>query len=172
MITVTFEIYLNKNNETLNLTEAMLFSELEKYKESVLQREVVDGAIVITATEQEKLIVSDELWAAVQNLCFESIPVILDEKRETFLYRYTSYDGHLIMIPLGNMIRFTGENIPMITVPSKELFPALYECGKRFISFLSKLEGVESEMVKYLGPFKESAKNSLIRHQMLPVTGA
>jgi len=164
MIEVKFSIDLIVNNQVQILSEDIISTIKDDSIELLKQQEVIIGSIEIKVSDQEQLIVSDELWAAVQNICFECITAIFDGKKENYLYRFTEYEGHINLIPDGNKIRIISENAPMVTAPANELFTALYKCGKRFIAFLKIIEGNDGPIVSYLEPFAERAKLSLIKH--------
>ena len=164
MIEAKFSIDLIVNNQVQVLSEDMISAIKDDSVELLKQQEVIIGAIEIKVLDQEPLMVIDVLEAAVQNICFECIIAIFDEKKENYLYRITEYEGEIILIPNGNMIRIISEFAPKITAPANELFTALYKCGKRFITFLKIIEGNDGPTVSYLEPFAERARLALIKH--------
>jgi hypothetical protein len=167
MTKVSFEIYVVSGDELEEISEEDLASGFEHYRELLLRQTVLEGALVIEAQDQSPVRIEDELWAVVQGLCFACIPAVLEEKRDCWFYRYQSTDGHVVMIPLADLLRLVGEHIPAVTEAKKTLLPALYHCGVRFRALLERLGGKAGEVARYLQPSADKAHDTLQRHGML-----
>jgi len=165
MTRVTFEVHVVLDNDLKEISEEVLANDLENYREILLEQEVLEGSLLIEVQDQPRLEVTDELWAVVQNLCFACFPALLEEKRECYIYTCTSYDGHIVMLQLADLIRLIGEDTPTITEKKQKLLPELFDCGIRYLEFLKRLGDDRNESVQYLQPFADKARRILQQHQ-------
>lgn len=120
------------------------------------------GAIIIEIPGEPEVRIEDELWAAIQGLCFQSIPYLSAYKE--FRYSYLSSSGYFVLAPSQASIDISGDYVPSISVPYEETLPALFNCGQRFIKLLYRLkkEAVHYEaLIKHLEEQAEIAKQSL-----------
>jgi hypothetical protein len=166
MTKVTFTLHLLMGGDIAEVPEDVLGDHWDTYLPVLEQQDSLEGAIVVQAGDQSRLEVVDELWAAVQNLCFLSIVALLDEKRECYLYRFTSSDGHLVMIPLAHLVRLLGENKPVVTESMQALLPQLVDCGLRVLHLFNRLGGRAAEFADHLQPYAERATDALVRHNL------
>lgn len=97
----------------------------------------LDGAITIRSGME--VAIEDELPPLVQNLCFRALPALL--AGEAVSLRYFSMPGEFRLHPTGDVVRISGDLIEEVSLNRRELIPALYECGVRFIGALRHLGG-------------------------------
>jgi hypothetical protein len=83
----------------------------------------------------------DVLSSAVLRLCFQSIDALLVPSG-AYHYRYEAENlsAQLQTSDDGTTIRVSGFGLPSQAVPARELLPALYACGVRYIELLDRLE--------------------------------
>lgn len=165
MTRVTFEVHAVLDNDLKEISEKVIMDEFNNYRDILMEQDVLEGSLVIEVQDQPLLKVTDELWAAVQNLCFACVPALLEEKRECYIYTYTSYDGHIVILPLAGLVRLIGEDTPTITETKQKLLPELFDCGIRYLEFLKRLGGHMNKSAQYLQPFADKAHSLLQQHQ-------
>ena len=164
MTSVTFEIYAMKDDAVVEIPEGNLSESLERFRALLRTVSVLDGALVIAVEGQDPLYVVDELWAAVQNLCFTCPVEVWAQRRERFLYRFTSSSEQIVVSVHGDHVRLLPSDGAEVTAPQRELFLPLYACGERFVQFLRDLHGPEDATVRHLEPFADRARAALETH--------
>jgi hypothetical protein len=156
MATVTFELQLITGAGVETVPEQAL---REEHRELLAHQDVIEGAIVLEHEGQPRLAFADELPAAVQNLCFDAVAAMAEGGRDCFLYRRTSFEGNLVLIPRGASVRLIGDDTPTFTAPMRDLLPELHACGVRVLDLLDRLDGG----AEYLRPFERRATAALAR---------
>jgi hypothetical protein len=164
---VTFEIHAVKDGDVIEIPEGRLAECFEHYRAFLGTLKVLHGALVIAAEGQDPLYAVDELWAAVQNLCFTCPVEILETPRETFVYRFTSSADQIVVSAHGDNVRLLATDGADVTVPQRELFPPLYACGECFLRLLRDLKGSEDAIVLHLQPFADRARAALQAHGLV-----
>jgi hypothetical protein len=167
MTKVCFEMYQISGDDSVALTEDSPLGDFNNIRKSLLDNSAIDGAVRIEIQGYPPVEVLDELPPLVRNLCFESVPMLLQRKCKCYLYTYLSSADHLVMVPMANSVRIFGEFGLYVTDSLKNLLPELYKCGERFIDLLRKLDGDENAMVKYLQPFALAARTILQEHKLV-----
>lgn len=132
--TVTFCIQLG-NEECLS--EYDITADFESFREKLCEIEVLEGAIIINSSGNPEIRVEDELEAAIQNICFLSIPKL--KAGEHVVVRYFSIYGYFRLDPEGDNVLISGDYVPSIRVLRNDLLLALYACGQRFVALLRQL---------------------------------
>jgi hypothetical protein len=96
----------------------------------------IEGAVVIGQAE-----IVDALTSAVLRLCFQCIDALL-VPRGAYHYSYEAENVSALLETSddGATIAVSGSGLPSQTLPSRELLPALYACGVRYIQLLERLE--------------------------------
>jgi hypothetical protein len=96
----------------------------------------IEGAVVIGQAE-----IIDALPSAVLRLCFQCIDALLVPSG-AYHYRYEAENlsAQLQTSDDGTTITVSGFGLPSQALPARELLPALYACGIRYIEFLHRLE--------------------------------
>jgi hypothetical protein len=168
MVHVTFALDLFTGDDYQTVSEADLRAAPDSYRDLIRAQETLEGSLRIEANGQPPVEISDELWAAVQNLCFTAVSALLDPERDCFLYRKTNVDSHIVLISLGPVVRLMGEDIPAATFPASELLPALTGCGLRIVDLYRSIGGAAAEFVHYLQPYADQATAALASHGMHP----
>jgi len=133
MIDVHFAIDFFDGTLNQRWDEAALESHLD---ELVTLDDPIEGAVAIG-----QAVVIDALTSAVLRLCFQCIDALLVPLGA---YHY-SYEAENVSALLetsddGATIAVSGSGLPSQTLPSRELLPALYACGVRYIELLERLE--------------------------------
>jgi hypothetical protein len=96
----------------------------------------IEGAVVIGQAE-----IVDALTSAVLRLCFQSSDSLLVPSG-AYHYRYEAENvsANLQTSDDGTTITVSGFGLPSQALPARELLPALYACGVRYIQLLERLE--------------------------------
>jgi hypothetical protein len=104
--------------------------------ELVTLDDLVEGAVVIGEAE-----ILDALFSAVLRLCFQCIDALL-VRRGAYHYSYEAENVSALLETSddGTTIAVSGFGLPTQTLPARELLPALYACGVRYIELLERLE--------------------------------
>jgi hypothetical protein len=160
-VIVNFEVQLFTGQDYVCVAESALRDDFDSYRERLVEQEALEGAIVIEVPGQPRCAVEDELWAAAQNLCFSMVARALEASPECLLYRRTSSEGYVVMIPAATTIRLIGDEIPAISAPGSELLAALHECGVRVIDLLERIGGPNAALSEHLRPFEAHARAAL-----------
>ncbi|GAA4924002.1 hypothetical protein LX16_5354 [Stackebrandtia albiflava] len=165
MTTVTFALSLP--GDTRSLPEAELGDASARIDEDV-DFENVDGALTV-ATGAAELVVEDELSAAVSGLCFEAVTRLLDTPELPYAYRCAYQTAHVVLVPMMDTIRLFGEGTPVVDAPRRELLPAMYDCGMRYVRFLSgRDDHWAGYVVETLRSRAEVTAEALARHGLGP----
>lgn len=96
----------------------------------------IEGAVVIGEAE-----IVDVFPSAVLRLCFQCFDALLVPSG-AYHYRYESENvsANLQTSDDGRTITLSGFGLPSQALPARELLPALYACGVRYIGLLERLE--------------------------------
>lgn len=96
----------------------------------------IEGAVVIGDAE-----IIDVLPSAVLRLCFQCFDALLVPSG-AYYYRYEAENlsAQLQTSDDGTTITVSGFGLPSQALPARELLPALYACGVRYIELLERLE--------------------------------
>jgi hypothetical protein len=96
----------------------------------------IEGAVVIGQAE-----IVDALTSAVLRLCFQCSDALLVPSG-AYHYRYEAENvsANLQTSDDGTTITVSGFGLPTQALPARELLPALYACGVRYIELLERLE--------------------------------
>ncbi len=142
-VKVTFGIdFFDKNIVTEDELETGLELYRLKFHESS-SREGNYGAVTIETSGQKKIEIWDELYPIIYVVCFNSINhLIMNRNEECLLYKYSSSDARLVLLPLESHVRIFGEadDVPSGLFEKNELVRAFYNCGQRYLSLLRRLE--------------------------------
>jgi hypothetical protein len=120
---------------------------------SLREARALDGAIRIGGAE-----IVDELFSAVQRLCFEGAAALLAD-RAVVEYPYFSSNENARLTADGDIVVLSGSDVSESTFPRRDLIRALYACGARWITTLDKL-GRPPE-ANHLRPFAAAAQSAL-----------
>jgi hypothetical protein len=159
-MTVAFRLDLVTATDLLRVSEEALASGWDGYRALVERQDPLEGTIVVEVAGQPVLEVHDELWAAAQNLCFAGAGAAAADEH-CYLYRFTSSDSTVVVLPLASLVRLFGDTTPTLTAPKADLLPALFECGLRCIELYRRLGGDAVYQADYLTPFAEEARGRL-----------
>ena len=98
----------------------------------------IEGAVAIGEAE-----ILDALPSAVLRLCFQCCDALLVPSG-AYHYRYEAENlsANLQTSEDGTMIAVSGFGLPSQVLPARELVPALYGCGMRYIALLERLEAL------------------------------
>lgn len=158
-IEVTFCMNVSRDRR---LTEKEINAQFDTYRSELLANDQYYGAILISSPGQPDVVVDDEVWATVQNLCFLSTPDLIAGKSVSV--PYFRYGSELSVNVEGNEVVISGEFVPIGRFALQELLPALYDCGLRYIQFLRRLGEYSSyyePTIKYLEEQAEVALQAL-----------
>jgi hypothetical protein len=157
------------DNELIELSEDEIVTSFDTYGEQLCAQEALEGAVVVQAPRIADLIIEDELWVIVQNLCFTGVVTLLEERPEVLHYRYFHHDGDLVLIPSTRFIKIMGDEVPTNTYEAAELLPALYRCGERYLALRQRLvdAGHEDSDLERMYELQEKTRRTLQAHAML-----
>jgi len=153
-VTVEVRVDLVSDGDLQELDEAAIAARLANGDTASLRAaHNLDGAIRIGGAE-----IVDELFSAVQRLCFEGAATLLSD-RAVVEYRYFSSNENARLVANGETVVLSGSDVPESALPRLDLIRALYACGTRWISVLEKLGRVPE--ANHLRPFAAAARSSL-----------
>src|SRR5215813_2769325 len=96
----------------------------------------IEGAVVIGEAE-----ILDVLPSAVLRLCFQcSNALLVPSGAYHYRYEAENVSANLQTSDDGTTITLSGFGLPSQALPARELLPALYACGVRYIELLERLE--------------------------------
>lgn len=96
----------------------------------------IEGAVVIGQAE-----IVDALTSAVLRLCFQcSDALLVPSGAYHYKYEAENVSANLQTSDDGTTITVSGFGLPTQALPARELLPALYACGVRYIELLERLE--------------------------------
>jgi hypothetical protein len=125
----------------------------------------IEGAVAIGEAE-----ILDVLPSAVLRLCFQSSDALL-VARGAYHYRYEAENVSALLESSddGATIALSGFGLPSQTLAARELLPALYACGVRYIELLERLEarGRPTYDLPQLRAAGAAARDLLIRRRWL-----
>lgn len=163
-VKVTFCAHIREDDRFPCIVDDDLETNFEKYREKLLGNPYRDGFIIISSPSQPDVRIQDELWAIVQNLCFQAIPDLIANK-SVVIRIYSNY-GYVRLDPEASLVRISGDNLPDIRVEKAGLITSLCDCGERFLAFVRKL-GVDDpeyqDIIAGLEAYAEIARQSLGR---------
>ncbi|HEY4242381.1 MAG TPA: hypothetical protein VGM88_21335 [Kofleriaceae bacterium] len=171
MVDVHFEVYRVLPHDGVEIPESQLDAYLREHSafaDELGAQEDMDGAIVVDAHA-----LVDDLGPLVHNLCFDAVVATLGDARE---YRWSAFaspatyrlsagnaDEASLATTVAGGIR--GDDPWSVTHPVRDLLPALYRCGVRYIDFLERLGArggtYPSERAAYLRAFADRARAAL-----------
>jgi hypothetical protein len=160
-VNVTFGLHLLTGDDVADVPEERL--SLEEHGEPIQRQRVLDGFLAIDVEGQPRFEVSDELWAAVQNLCFRAVEELSAGDRECWVYTATSADAHVVVLPEATQLRLLSEYARPVTAPREPLLKELFACGLRVLEFLERLGDPHRGFVEPLRPYAERARAALNR---------
>src|SRR5258705_3444511 len=128
-VTVAVRVDLLVDGELQELDEAAIAARLADGDTAAL-REVrgLDGALCIDGAE-----IVDELFSAVQRLCFDGAAALLADGA-VIEYRYFSSNEDARLAVAGDAVVLTGGDVPELAFPRRDLIRALYACGVRWLA--------------------------------------
>src|SRR5262245_10316590 len=128
-VTVEVRVDLVIDGELQELDEAAIAARLvDGDTAPVREARALDGAICIGGAE-----IIDELFSAVQRLCFEGAAALLADGA-IVEYRYFSSNANARLVANGETVVFSGSDVPESIFPRRDLIRALYACGARWIA--------------------------------------
>lgn len=156
-------------NNIVEINEAEIFANFETYAPRLCEMEEIEGALIITAPQQEPLALYETLWYLVENLSFKAIIQLLNHPQEFFHLTYYSSDQDLVIIPTPDYIKILSDAVPTARYKKADLFPQLYRCGCRYLELLKKLEkqGKTEIDLDHWRTLSEEARQALSRQSML-----
>jgi hypothetical protein len=157
---VTFQLQLVVAGDLLEIGEQELSG--DEHREAIESQDVLEGAIVIEV-DGRRFEAADELWAAVQNLCFRAVEELSSGHDGCWVYTATSSDSHVVILPIAKLLRLLSEEARAVTAPRDELLEALLDCGERFLDLLERLGESQEPFVRQLRPYAERARAALGR---------
>jgi hypothetical protein len=96
----------------------------------------IEGAVAIGEAE-----IIDTLFSAVLRLCFQCLnSLIVPDGVYRYRYEAANAFAQLQTSGDGTTITIAGSGLSSQTLPTRELLPALYACGVRYIELLERLE--------------------------------
>jgi len=158
-VTVTFELQLRVGDEWIDVGEEQL--SLEQHQEAIERQDVLEGSIVIEVAGQPRFEAGDELWAAVQNLCFRAVEELSAGDTACWVYTATSTDSHVVVLPMATQLRLLSEYSSPLTAPRESLLTELLACGERFLELLARLGDDQRPSAEQLRPYAERARTAL-----------
>jgi len=118
--------------------EDQITADFEHYRPKILADEerdgALDGAVLIRVPGEPEVKVEDELEAIVENLCIRAIPDLVAGRH--VVVRYFQYYGYLRLDPEDQNVLISGDFVPKVRISLRETTLGLYECGRRFLTFL------------------------------------
>jgi hypothetical protein len=154
-VQATFRMQVGANTF---LDEEEINHNLEAHRPALLANDNNYGEVVIRSAEPPDIRIDDEVWATVHNLCFGAIPGLLVGKGVTVdLLRYP---GVVELVPQGGQVRISGTVIPTRVFQTRELLPALYACGRRYLHFLRRLGGGDANYEAIISHLESQAENA------------
>jgi hypothetical protein len=120
---------------------------------SLREARALDGVIRIGGAE-----IADELFSAVQRLCFDGAAALLVDGA-VVEYPYFSSNENARLVANGDTVVLSGSDVPESTFPRRDLICALYACGVRWLGMLDKLG--RAPEANHLRPFAAAAQSAL-----------
>jgi hypothetical protein len=153
-VTVEVRVDLVVDGDLRELDEAAIAALLvDGDAAPVREARALDGAIRIGGAE-----IVDELFSAVQRLCFEGAAALLADGA-IVEYRYFSSNENARLVANGETVVLSGSDVPESVFPRRDLIRALYACGARWIAVLDELG--RAPEANHLRPFAAAARSSL-----------
>jgi hypothetical protein len=113
----------------------------------------LDGALVVGDAA-----IYDELFSAVQRLCFEAAVALLADEAVVD-YRYFSSNSSARLAASGDRVVLSGTDLDEADFPRLPLIRSLHACGERWLAVLVQL-GRTAE-ADHLQPFAAAARTAL-----------
>lgn len=120
---------------------------------SLRDADALDGAVFIGDVE-----IVDELFSAIQRLCFEGATALLVDGA-IVAYRYFSSPQEACLIAKGDSVMISTDDISGASFPRQDLIRALYACGARWLTVLDKIG--RTPEANHLRPFAIAAQSAL-----------
>lgn len=163
----TFCLYVHRPDGRMCISEDNLANEPDRHLEALLADGTGYGEVKLRALGQPTIAIDDEVWAIVMNLCFDGVVALADNRPARVLYM--RYSGSVTATPVDAAARVSGDLIDTAVFELKELLPALYDCGQRFVEYLRRLAERDSNyqsMVDALELHAEQARRALGLHYL------
>ncbi len=152
--TVDIRVDLVLDHGIEEVDEAAVTSRIAEREISALRdARALDGALRIGGAE-----IADELFFAVQRLCFEGATALLTHGA-VFDYAYFSSNENARFTTNGDTVVLSGSDVPESMLPRWDLIRALYACGARWITTLEEVGRMPE--VNHLRPFATAAQSAL-----------
>ena len=153
-VTVEVRVHLVVDGDLQELDEAAIAERIAAGDAAALREErALDGAIRIGGAE-----IADELFSAVQRLCFEGAAALLADGA-VVEYRYFSSNENARLVADGDTVVVSGSDVPTSTFARTDLLRALYACGVRWLAVLDKIG--RAPEANHLRPFAAAAQSAL-----------
>ena len=153
-VTVDIRVDLVLDRGVKELDEAAVVAQIAAGDTALLRdARALDGVIRIGGAE-----IADELFSAVQRLCFEGAVALL-ANGAVVEYPYFSSNEHARLVADGDTVVLSGSDVPESTFPRRDLIRALYACGTRWLAVLDKIG--RAPEANHLRPFAATAHSAL-----------
>lgn len=153
-VRVEVRVDLLADGDVQELDEAAIAARLADGDTAALRdARSLDGALRIGDAE-----IADELFSAVQRLCFEGAAALLADGA-VVEYRYFSSNEHARLAADGDTVVLSGSDVPESTFLRRELIRALHACGARWLAVLDRIG--RAPEASYLRPFAAAAQSAL-----------
>jgi hypothetical protein len=133
-VTVSFSIFFDDEQSSIEVNEDELFNNYELYKKQLSEMPQILGSVIISSPGQPQILVYDDLLNSVRDVCFDSIANLANGI--VYTYSYFESGESIEMVPSGNSISISGEHILPAMFDRDELLLSLYSCGQRFMNFI------------------------------------
>lgn len=148
----------------LCLDETRLETYFKDNDSQLLDKDYLDGELILITSDQPELRIEDEFYPLIQNFCFAVI-FSLAENKEVEILNF-SYNGSVKFSPVGLETEISGEFVPTIRIATIELIQALYECGQRALKFFWQLQDQGFKVaatLEYLITYEEQARQAILQ---------
>jgi hypothetical protein len=153
-VTVDIRVDLVLARGVEELDEAAVVAQIAAGDTALLRdARALDGVVRIGGAE-----IADELFSAVQRLCFEAAVALLADGA-VVEYPYFSSNEHARLAADGDTVMVSGSDVPQSRFPRRDLIRALHACGVRWLATLDKMG--RAPEAKHLRPFAAAAQSAL-----------
>ena len=153
-LTVELRVDLVAGGDVHELDEADIAARIAAGDTAALREaRALDGAIRIGDAE-----IVDELFSAVQRLCFEGAAGLLADGA-VVEYRYFSSNEDARLAAHGDTVALSGSDVPDSTFSRRDLIRALHACGVRWLAVLDQIG--RAPEANHLRPFAAAAQSAL-----------
>jgi hypothetical protein len=153
-VTVDIRVDLVLDRGVEELDEAAVAARIAAGDTAALREaRALDGMLRIGGGE-----IADELFSAVQRLCFEGAAALLADGA-VVEYPYFSSNEHARLAADRDTVVLSGSDVPESTFPRRDLIRALYACGARWLAVLDRIG--RAPEANHLRPFAAAAQSAL-----------